>query len=89
MKSSARVVVIGGGVGCSVLCHLAKNGWSDVMQSACRRLGIESHSLPLQSMLVTVWCGATRPSLSIMNPSLTSPRVASGQSVSSILHLAR
>jgi dimethylglycine dehydrogenase len=32
MKSSARVVVIGGGVvGCSVLYHLAKNGWSDVM----------------------------------------------------------
>ena len=32
MKTSARVVVIGGGVvGCSVLYHLAKNGWSDVM----------------------------------------------------------
>lgn len=32
MKSSARVVVIGGGVvGCSVLYHLAKRGWSDVM----------------------------------------------------------
>ena len=32
MKSSARVVVIGGGVvGCSVLYHLSKNGWSDVM----------------------------------------------------------
>lgn len=32
MKSSARVVVIGGGiVGCSVLYHLAKNGWSDVV----------------------------------------------------------
>jgi glycine cleavage system aminomethyltransferase T len=31
MKSSARVVVIGGGGGCSVLYHLAKNGWSDVM----------------------------------------------------------
>ena len=32
MKSSARVVVIGGGVvGCSVLYHLAKNGWADVM----------------------------------------------------------
>jgi dimethylglycine dehydrogenase len=31
MKTSARVVVIGGGiVGCSVLYHLAKNGWSDV-----------------------------------------------------------
>ncbi len=32
MKSSARVVVIGGGVvGCSVLYHLAKMGWSDVV----------------------------------------------------------
>ena len=32
MKSSARVVVIGGGVvGCSVLYHLAKNGWTDVI----------------------------------------------------------
>ena len=32
MKTSARVVVIGGGiVGCSVLYHLAKNGWTDVI----------------------------------------------------------
>ena len=32
MKSSTRVAVIGGGVvGCSVLYHLAKLGWSDVM----------------------------------------------------------
>ena len=32
MKTTARVVVIGGGVvGCSVLYHLAKNGWTDVM----------------------------------------------------------
>ena len=32
MKSSARVVVIGGGVvGCSVLYHLAKMGWRDVV----------------------------------------------------------
>lgn len=31
MKTSARVVVIGGGVvGCSILYHLAKNGWTDV-----------------------------------------------------------
>ncbi len=31
MKTTARVVVIGGGiVGCSVLYHLARNGWSDV-----------------------------------------------------------
>jgi dimethylglycine dehydrogenase len=32
MKNTARVVVIGGGVvGCSVLYHLAKNGWNDVV----------------------------------------------------------
>ena len=32
MESTARVVVIGGGVvGCSVLYHLAKAGWTDVM----------------------------------------------------------
>ncbi|SFK59145.1 GcvT family protein [Shimia haliotis] len=32
MKSTTRVVVIGGGVvGCSVLYHLTKLGWSDVM----------------------------------------------------------
>lgn len=31
MHTAARVVVIGGGVvGCSVLYHLAKNGWADV-----------------------------------------------------------
>ena len=32
MKTTARVVVIGGGVvGCSVLYHLTKLGWTDVM----------------------------------------------------------
>ena len=32
MKTHTRVVVIGGGVvGCSVLYHLTKLGWSDVM----------------------------------------------------------
>jgi len=32
MKTNSRVVVIGGGVvGCSVLYHLTKLGWSDVM----------------------------------------------------------
>ena len=32
MQTHARVVVIGGGVvGCSVLYHLARGGWSDVM----------------------------------------------------------
>ena len=32
MKTHARVVVIGGGVvGCSVLYHLTKAGWKDVV----------------------------------------------------------
>ena len=32
MKSQARVVVIGGGVvGCSVLYHLTRRGWTDVL----------------------------------------------------------
>ncbi|WP_299844515.1 FAD-dependent oxidoreductase [uncultured Roseovarius sp.] len=32
MNATARVVVIGGGVvGCSILYHLTKNGWTDVM----------------------------------------------------------
>ena len=32
MKDQAKVVVIGGGVvGCSVLYHLAKAGWTDIM----------------------------------------------------------
>ncbi|TIT75657.1 MAG: FAD-dependent oxidoreductase, partial [Mesorhizobium sp.] len=32
MKSHAKVVVIGGGVvGCSVLFHLARDGWTDVV----------------------------------------------------------
>ena len=32
MKSKAKVVVVGGGVvGVSVLYHLAKKGWSDVV----------------------------------------------------------
>ncbi|MGI9394554.1 MAG: FAD-dependent oxidoreductase, partial [Boseongicola sp.] len=32
MKSNVRVAVIGGGVvGCSVLYHLTKLGWSDVI----------------------------------------------------------
>jgi dimethylglycine dehydrogenase len=32
MKTSARVVVVGGGVvGASVLYHLTKAGWSDVV----------------------------------------------------------
>ena len=32
MKSKTQVVVIGGGlIGCSILYHLAKLGWSDVV----------------------------------------------------------
>jgi dimethylglycine dehydrogenase len=43
MKSHARVVVIGGGVvGCSVLYHLAKRGWSDVV--LCERSELTSGS---------------------------------------------
>ena len=35
MKTHTRVLVIGGGVvGCSVLYHLTKLGWSDVMAAA-------------------------------------------------------
>ena len=34
MKTDAQVVVIGGGVvGCSVLYHLTKAGWTDVVLS--------------------------------------------------------
>ena len=32
METHAKVVVIGGGVvGCSILFHLAKHGWKDVV----------------------------------------------------------
>jgi len=41
MKTHARVVVVGGGVvGCSVLYHLTKKGWSDVV--LCERAEIAS-----------------------------------------------
>ena len=37
MQSTTRVAVIGGGVvGCSVLYHLTKLGWTDVMLGAPR-----------------------------------------------------
>ncbi|MBA2264914.1 MAG: FAD-dependent oxidoreductase, partial [Chloroflexi bacterium] len=39
MKSSARVVVIGGGVvGCAVLYHLTRAGWTDLMLLERREL---------------------------------------------------
>jgi len=39
LKTSAQVVVIGGGiVGCSILYHLAKNGWPDVVLLERREL---------------------------------------------------
>ena len=39
MNSTARVVVIGGGVvGCSILYHLAKSGWTDVVLLERREL---------------------------------------------------
>jgi dimethylglycine dehydrogenase len=43
LESTARVVVIGGGVvGCSVLYHLAKKGWSDVV--LCERTELTAGS---------------------------------------------
>ncbi len=43
MKSSARVVVIGGGVvGASVLYHLTKNGWTDVVLAERKELSAGS-----------------------------------------------
>ncbi|SHM79015.1 dimethylglycine dehydrogenase [Roseovarius litoreus] len=43
MQGSARVVVVGGGVvGCSVLYHLAKKGWSDVV--LCERTELTAGS---------------------------------------------
>ena len=60
MKSSARVVVIGGGVvGVSTLYHLAKKGWTDVVLverkeltsgSTCHAAGL----LPLFNMSYSV-----------------------------------
>ncbi len=39
MRSHARVVVIGGGVvGASVLYHLTKAGWKDVLLDRARRI---------------------------------------------------
>lgn len=43
METNARVVVVGGGVvGCSVLYHLAKKGWSDVV--LCERTELTAGS---------------------------------------------
>ena len=59
MKSQARVVVIGGGVvGCSVLYHLTKAGWNDVVLVERDRLtsGSTWHAaglLPLTDLLET------------------------------------
>ena len=48
MKKQARVVVVGGGVvGCSVLYHLTKKGWSDVVlcEKAELASGAASHAI--------------------------------------------
>ena len=45
MRSTARVVVIGGGVvGVSTLYHLAKKGWSDVVLIERKELTSGVHS---------------------------------------------
>ena len=54
MKTNVRVAVIGGGVvGCSVLFHLTKLGWKDVVLierdeltsgSTCYRSGRDAHA---------------------------------------------
>ena len=60
MKTQARVVVIGGGaVGVSTLCHLAKKGWKDVVliERAELTAGSTWHAaglLPLFNMSYTV-----------------------------------
>ena len=44
MKSSAKVVIIGGGVvGVSALYHLAKKGWSDVVLVEEKNLRLDQH----------------------------------------------
>ena len=49
MKSEARVVAIGGGVvGASVLYHLTKHGWTDVML-------LERSDLTFTSSLIVVY----------------------------------
>ena len=49
MKTHAKAIVIGGGVvGCSVLYHLAKAGWKDIVLIE-RSERSEEHTSELQS----------------------------------------
>ena len=77
MKTHTRVLVIGGGVvGCSVLYHLTKLGWSDVMlverseltsgstwHAAGNVLGVYLHGLFEDPRALQALFGATVPTL--------------------------
>jgi dimethylglycine dehydrogenase len=61
MKSSARVVVVGGGVtGCSVLYHLVQKGWDDVV--LCERSELTAGS---------TWHSAGHVILYTLNPTIS------------------
>ena len=58
MRSEAKVVVIGGGViGCSLLYHLAKKGWSDVMllEQDTLTSGSTWHAAGLCTQFISSW----------------------------------
>ncbi len=58
MRSDAKVVVIGGGVaGCSVLYHLTKLGWSDVVLVEANELtsGSTWHAAGLCTQMISSW----------------------------------
>ena len=57
MKSKTQVVVIGGGlIGCSILYHLTKLGWSDVvlLERDELRLPVQLGMLQLEFMGFTI-----------------------------------
>jgi len=58
MRSEAKVVVIGGGVaGCSLLYHLAKKGWADVMllEQDTLTSGSTWHAAGLCTQFISSW----------------------------------
>ncbi len=58
MRSEAKVVIVGGGVaGCSLLYHLAKRGWSDVVLLEQDKLtsGSTWHAAGLCTQFVASW----------------------------------
>ena len=59
MKTTAQVVVIGGGVvGCSVLYHLTKKGWTDVLLIERDQLEIQSlEQVPVFGSLAFIGSG--------------------------------